>query len=66
MRDLIVQWLTELTQPFWHSSLSIDQFVTALQETFHMVFFCAFIWWYLGFYPRDYSTCNPPRRHFAK
>ncbi|EYT26585.1 methionine import ATP-binding domain protein [Acinetobacter sp. 1564232] len=38
MRDLIVQWLTELTQPFWHSSLSIDQFVTALQETFHMVF----------------------------
>lgn len=39
MRDLIVQWLTELTQSFWHSSLSIDQFVTALQETFHMVFF---------------------------
>ncbi|WP_336169859.1 methionine ABC transporter permease [Acinetobacter sp. 161(2023)] len=39
MRDLIVQWLTELTQPFWQSSLSIDQFVTALQETFHMVFF---------------------------
>ena len=39
MRDLIVQWLTELTSPFWQSSLSIDQFVTALQETFHMVFF---------------------------
>ena len=39
MRDLIVQWLTELTQPFWQSSLSIDQFVTALQETFNMVFF---------------------------
>ncbi|KRI53648.1 methionine ABC transporter permease [Acinetobacter pittii] len=39
MRDFIVQWLTELTQPFWNSSLSIDQFVTALQETFHMVFF---------------------------
>lgn len=39
MRDMIVQWLTELTQPFWNSSLSIDQFVTALQETFHMVFF---------------------------
>ena len=39
MRDLIVQWLTELTAPFWQSSLSIDQFVTALQETFHMVFF---------------------------
>ena len=39
MRDLIVQWLTEITAPFWKSSLSIDQFVTALQETFHMVFF---------------------------
>ncbi|MHA3054184.1 ABC transporter permease [Acinetobacter sp. ANC 4633] len=39
MRDWIVQWLTEATQPFWHSSLSIDQFVTALQETFQMVFF---------------------------
>lgn len=43
MRDLIVQWLTELTQPFWHSSLSIDQFVTALQETFHMVFFALYL-----------------------
>ena len=65
MRDLIVQWLTELTQPFWHSSLSIDQFVTALQETFHMVF-CAVIWWYLGFHSRGYPACNSPRRYFAK
>ena len=39
MRDLIVQWLTDVTAPFWHSALSIDQFVTALQETFQMVFF---------------------------
>lgn len=39
MRDLIVQWLTDATSSFWQSSLSIDQFVTALQETFHMVFF---------------------------
>ena len=39
MRDLIVQWLTEVTAPFWHSALSIDQFVTALEETFQMVFF---------------------------
>jgi len=39
MRDLIVQWLTQITAPFWHSSLSIDQFITALQETFYMVFF---------------------------
>ena len=39
MRDLIVNWLTQMTEPFWKSSLSIDQFVTALQETMHMVFF---------------------------
>lgn len=39
MRDLMVKWLTEITTPFWQSSLSIDQFVTALQETFQMVFF---------------------------
>ena len=39
MRELIVQWLTALTAPYWQSSLSIDQFITALQETFHMVFF---------------------------
>ncbi|CAM4265776.1 methionine ABC transporter permease [Acinetobacter pragensis] len=39
MREWIVQWLTKVTAPFWKSSLSIDQFVTALQETFHMVFF---------------------------
>ncbi|MCH7336968.1 methionine ABC transporter permease [Acinetobacter sp. NIPH 2699] len=39
MRDLIVQWLTEITAPFWQSSLSMDQFVTALQETLQMVFF---------------------------
>lgn len=39
MRDLIVQWLTEVTAPVWKSALTIDQFVTALQETFQMVFF---------------------------
>ena len=39
MRDLIVEWLTEVTAPFWKSALTIDQFVTALQETFQMVFF---------------------------
>lgn len=42
MREIFVQWLTEVTAPFWHSSLSMDQFVTALEETFQMVFF-AFI-----------------------
>ncbi|KAA8734343.1 ABC transporter permease [Acinetobacter qingfengensis] len=39
MRELFVQWLTEITAPYWHSSLTMDQFVTALQETFQMVFF---------------------------
>ena len=39
MRDFIVQWLTDVTAPFWKSALTIDQFVTALQETFQMVFF---------------------------
>ncbi|ENV15808.1 methionine ABC transporter permease [Acinetobacter guillouiae] len=39
MRELIVQWLTTLTAPFWKSSLSIDQFVTAMQETIQMVIF---------------------------
>lgn len=39
MRELIVQLLTQLTAPFWNSSVSMDQFVTALQETFNMVFF---------------------------
>ena len=39
MRELLVQWLTQLTAPFLKSSLSIDQFITALQETCHMVFF---------------------------
>ena len=65
MRDLIVQWLTEATSSFWKSSLSIDQFITALQETFHMVFFAmlfgciwgfiqAIIYWFhalMVFYP---------------
>lgn len=39
MRETLVNWLTELTAPFWKSALSIDQFVTAMQETLHMVFF---------------------------
>ena len=39
MRDFIVQSLTTLTAPFWKSSLSMDQFVTALEQTFQMVFF---------------------------
>ena len=39
MRDLIVEWLTRITASFWTSSLSIDQFVTAMEETCIMVFF---------------------------
>lgn len=65
MRDLIVQWLTELTQPFWHSSLSIDQFVTALQETFHMVFL-RFYLVVFGVSFKGYLACNSTRRYFAK
>lgn len=49
MRDLFVQWLTEITAPYWHSPLSIDQFVTALQETFHMVFFAMLFGTLCGF-----------------
>lgn len=39
MKEALVQWLTQLTAPYWHSSLSMDQFVTALEETAVMVFF---------------------------
>ncbi|WOE31802.1 MULTISPECIES: methionine ABC transporter permease [unclassified Acinetobacter] len=39
MKDMIVEWLTQITAPFWTSALSMGQFVTALQETFNMVFF---------------------------
>ncbi|OTG93443.1 methionine ABC transporter permease [Acinetobacter sp. ANC 3832] len=49
MRDLIVQWLTTITAPFWHSSLSMDQFVTAMQETFIMVFFALLFGMIWGF-----------------
>lgn len=49
MRDLIVQWLTEVTAPYWESSLSIDQFVTAMQETFVMVFFAMLLGTIWGF-----------------
>ncbi len=50
MRELIVEFLTALTAPFWHSSLSIDQFVTAMQETLQMMFFAmlfGMIWAFL-------------------
>lgn len=39
MRDFIVTLLTQITAPFWHSTVSIDQFVTAMQETIHMMIF---------------------------
>lgn len=50
MRALIVDFLTTLTAPFWHSSLSMDQFVTAMQETLQMMFFAMIfgsIWGFL-------------------
>lgn len=49
MRELIVHWLTEITAPYWKSSLSIDQFVTAMQETFIMVFFALLLGTIWGF-----------------
>jgi D-methionine transport system permease protein len=39
MRELLIEWLTTLTAPFWKSTVSISQFVTALEQTFQMVFF---------------------------
>ncbi|MDQ8936728.1 methionine ABC transporter permease [Acinetobacter rudis] len=38
MRELIVQFLTSVTQPFWHSVVTMDEFVTAMQETLYMLF----------------------------
>lgn len=37
MRDMFVQWLTQLVQPFWTSLVSVDDFITALQQTIYMV-----------------------------
>ncbi|TCM67028.1 D-methionine transport system permease protein [Acinetobacter calcoaceticus] len=39
MRQFIVDLLTQLTAPFWKSSVSIDTFVTAMQDTLQMVFY---------------------------
>ncbi|MDQ8954041.1 ABC transporter permease subunit [Acinetobacter rudis] len=38
MRELIVQFLTSVTQPFWQSVVTMDEFVTAMQETLYMLF----------------------------
>ena len=37
MKEVIVHWLTVITQPFWTSPLGMDQFVDAMQETIQMV-----------------------------
>lgn len=34
---MFVQWLTQLVQPFWTSLVSVDDFITALQQTIYMV-----------------------------
>ena len=47
MRDLIVQWLSNHSA-FWKNSLSIDQFVTALQK--HFIWCFAMLFLYLGLY----------------
>lgn len=49
MRDLIVQFLTTVTQPFWHSIVTMDEFVTAMQETIYMLFFAMLLGTLWGF-----------------
>lgn len=49
MRDLIVQFLTTITQPFWHSVVTMDEFVTAMQETLYMLFFAMLLGTLWGF-----------------
>ncbi len=66
MRDLIVQWLTELTQPFWHSSLSIDRVCNCVTRNLPYGVLCAFIWWYLGLYQGIILLVTRPEGIFAK
>ena len=50
MKDMFIEWLTRVTQPFWTSLVSVDDFVTALQQTIHMViiaFIFGAIWGFL-------------------
>lgn len=50
MRDMIVEWLTNISQPFWTSLVTVDEFVTAFQQTIYMVvvaFLFGAIWGFL-------------------
>ncbi|WEV48201.1 ABC transporter permease [Acinetobacter sp. ESL0695] len=50
MRDAFVAWLAQITHPFWNSIVSVDDFVSALQQTIYMViiaFFFGAIWGFL-------------------
>ncbi|EPF71413.1 methionine ABC transporter permease [Acinetobacter rudis] len=49
MRDLIVQFLTTVTQPFWQSIVTMDEFVTAMQETIYMLFLAMLLGTLWGF-----------------
>lgn len=49
MRDMIVAWLTQISQPFWKSLVSVDDFVTAFQETIYMVVIAFIFGAILGF-----------------
>lgn len=37
MKELLINFLTHITAPYWHSPLGMDQFVEALQQTLVMV-----------------------------
>lgn len=49
MRDLIVHFLTTVTQPFWQSIVTMDEFVTAMQETIYMLFLAMLLGTLWGF-----------------
>lgn len=49
MRELIVQFLTTVTAPFWRSLVTMDEFVTAMQETLQMMFFAMILGTLWGF-----------------
>lgn len=51
MKEIFIEWLTQVTEPFWGSRLvSVDDFVTAFQQTLYMVvvaFIFGSIWGFL-------------------
>lgn len=50
MRDAFVAWLAQITHPFWNSIVSVDDFVSALQQTIYMVIIAFFLVQFGAFY----------------